>query len=164
LEVVLLDTHVHIRDHFECEEASLTAYLKTQASQDVKRKLAVCFVVINAASQIMGYYTLSSHSLDRRQVPPAYQKKIPAHYDIPVTLLGRLARDYSMKKTGLDEYLLMDALQRAYLISREAIGSMAIVVDPINEKAVQFYSKYGFISLPDSGKMFLPMQTISQLF
>lgn len=58
----------------------------------------------------------------------------------------------------------MDALQRAYLISRTAIGSMAVVVDPIHEKAVWFYDKYGFIPLPDSEKMFLPMQTIARLF
>ncbi len=160
----MLDTNVHIRDHFGCEEASLTAYLKTQAGQDVKRRLAACFVVVNAASQIIGYYTLSNHSLDRSLVPQAYQKKIPVHYNVPVTLLGRLARDHSMKKTGLGEYLLMDALRRAYLISRTVIGSMAVVVDPIHEKAVRFYDQYGFIPLPDSGKMFLPMQTIAQLF
>ncbi len=164
MEVVLLDTNVHVRDQFQCEEASLTAYVKTQASQDVKRRLAACFVVVNAASQIIGYYTLSNHSLDRSLVPQAYQKKIPAHYNVPVTLLGRLARDQSMKKTGLGEYLLLDALQRAYVISQTAVGSMAVVVDPINEKAVAFYARYGFITLPDSGKMFLPMQTIAQLF
>lgn len=164
MEVVLLNTNVHIRDSFGCEEASLTAYLKTQASQDVKRRLAACFVVVNAANQIIGYYTLSNHSLDRSLVPPAYQKKIPTNYNVPVTLLGRLARDHSMRKARLGEHLLMDALQRAYLISQTAIGSMAVVVDPINEKAVRFYDKYGFIMIPDSGKMFLPMQTIAQLF
>ena len=130
----------------------------------MKRRLAACFVLVNAASQIIGYYTLSNHSLDRSLVPPSYQKKIPARYDVPVTLLGRLARDQSMQKTGLGEHLLMDALQRAYVISQTAIGSMAVVVDPINEKAVRFYAKYGFIALPDSGKMFLPMQTVAQLF
>lgn len=35
---------------------------------------------------------------------------------------------------------------------------MAVVVDPINEKAVKFYAKYGFEQLPDSKKMFLPMK------
>lgn len=40
---------------------------------------------------------------------------------------------------------------------------MAVVVDPINEKAVDFYKKYGFEQLPDSEKMFLPMKVIEQL-
>jgi hypothetical protein len=41
---------------------------------------------------------------------------------------------------------------------------MAVVVDPIDEDAVRFYQKYGFILLPDSGKMFLPMNIIARLF
>ena len=40
---------------------------------------------------------------------------------------------------------------------------MAVVVDPINEYAVEFYRKYGFEQLPDSEKMFLPMSVIEQL-
>jgi len=31
------------------------------------------------------------------------------------------------------------------------------------QKAVDFYSKYGFEQLPDSEKMFLPMKIIEQL-
>jgi hypothetical protein len=41
---------------------------------------------------------------------------------------------------------------------------MAIVVDPIDNDAISFYSKYGFISLPDSGRMFIAMNTVEQLF
>ena len=41
---------------------------------------------------------------------------------------------------------------------------MAVVVDPIDESAKNFYKKYGFIMLPDSEKMFLPMETIATLF
>jgi hypothetical protein len=41
---------------------------------------------------------------------------------------------------------------------------MAVVVDPISQHAIDFYTKYGFIMLPDSGKMFIPMKTIEKLF
>jgi len=54
-------------------------------------------------------------------------------------------------------------LKRSYEISK-TIGSFAVIVDPIDQDAENFYEKYGFIKLPDSGKMFLPMKTISQLF
>ena len=60
-------------------------------------------------------------------------------------------------------FLLVDALKRSYEISK-SIGSFAVIVDPLDENAVQFYKKYGFILLPDSGKMFLPMQTIKAAF
>ena len=78
-------------------------------------------------------------------------------------MLGRLARDITTKGTGLGEHLLLDALFRSYKLSNESIGAMAVVVDPINEKAVEFYKKYGFEQLPDSEKMFLPMKIIEQL-
>jgi hypothetical protein len=42
--------------------------------------------------------------------------------------------------------------------------SFAIIVDPLDKEAQKFYKKYGFIDLPDSGKMFLPMKTVNQLF
>ncbi|MDY0077460.1 MAG: hypothetical protein RBR87_09310 [Bacteroidales bacterium] len=44
------------------------------------------------------------------------------------------------------------------------MGSIAIVVDTLDKDAVSFYAKFGFIQLPDSGKMLLPTQTIKQLF
>ena len=57
----------------------------------------------------------------------------------------------------------MDALHRSYTAS-EIIGSFAVVVDPLDEEAENFYAKYGFIKLPDSGKMLIAMQTIVKLF
>lgn len=77
--------------------------------------------------------------------------------------MGRLARDISAKGTGLGEYLLLDALFRSYKLSNESIGAMAVVVDPIIERAVLFYRKYGFEQLPDSEKMFLPKKVTGQL-
>ena len=41
---------------------------------------------------------------------------------------------------------------------------MAVVVDPRDQKAVNFYLKYGFILLPDSQKMFMLIVTIGNLF
>ena len=89
---------------------------------------------------------------------------MPGAYDLlPVTLLGRLASDEKYKGAGLGKLLLVDALKRSCEVSR-FIGSMAVVVDPIDKDAVPFYAKYGFVVLPDSKKMFLPMKTIEQLF
>lgn len=135
-----------------------------QASQDIKKSLAACFVIVDETNHILGYYTLSNDSLDRNEIPEEHQKKVPPNYNVPVTLLGRLARDISARGTGIGEHLLLDALNRSYNISIKGIGSMAVIVDPINENAIKFYSKYGFTLLPDSGKMFLSMKTISQLF
>lgn len=163
MKAILLDKS-HDRTKFSCEEKSLTEYITKQVSQDVKKKLAACFVVVNKLNEVIGYYTLTSESLGRDTIPQAYQKKIPRNYSAPVILLGRLARDITQKGTEVGEHLLLDALQRSYKISDESIGAMAVVVDPISRHAIDFYARYGFILLPDSGKMFIPMKAIDKLF
>jgi ribosomal protein S18 acetylase RimI-like enzyme len=162
LEIFILDK-THNRNAFECEEQQLTDYIKKQVSQDIKKRLAVCFVAIDNDNNVIGYYTLSSESLGREQIPGKYLKKVPQNYNAPVILLGRLARNITAKGTGLGEHLLLDALFRAFTLSEESIGAMAVIVDPMNQFAIKFYEKYGFEQLPDSEKMFLPMSTIKQI-
>jgi len=147
----------HKKNTFSCEESSLENYLKKQAGQDVKRQVAACFILEGHAGEIKGYYTLSSEGIDRTLVPETLQKKLP-YRKLPVTLLGRLARDTRYKGQGIGELFLADALKRAYLASL-AIGSCAVVTDPINDKARRFYESFGFISL-ESGRMFIAMETI----
>lgn len=162
MNISILDKS-HNRKNFNCEEQPFTDYILKQVSQDIKKRLAICFVAVDNDNNVIGYYTLSSESLGRELIHEKYIKKVPRNYNAPVILLGRLARDINKKGTGLGEYLLLDALFRAFTLSEESIGAMAVVVDPINEYAVKFYEKYGFEQLPDSEKMFLPMNTIKQI-
>lgn len=154
----------HIKEHFDCGQQLLSQYLHKQAKQDVKRQLTACFVILNDRNEVKGYYTLSNAGIERPLLPAEISKKLPPSYEsLPVTLLGRLARDIIYHGERLGELLLLDALKRCYDASLN-IGSMAVVVDPIDEAARNFYLKYGFIDLPDSGKMFLSMKTIASLF
>ncbi len=155
----------HPKSDFSCGKDLLDEYLHKQAGQDIKRKLAACFVLKDKESKlIQGYYTLSNASIPLDQVPEAVRKKLPRSYRyLPATLLGRLATDTRFQGHGIGKILLIDALKRSYLASA-TIGSIAVVVDPLDEAAEAFYAKFGFIKLPDSGKMFLTMKTIAQLF
>lgn len=160
-KIVLLDS-THDRSQFDCTNEILNNYLKTQASQDVKRKLAACFVMINEENEVKGFYTLSSASIPKEDLPLSISKKLPRNYENPpTTLLGRLAIDKSVFGQGIGKILLTEALKRSYYQS-EIIGSMAVIVDPIDEKAKEFYEKFDFIQL-DSGRMSLPMQKIKKL-
>jgi GNAT superfamily N-acetyltransferase len=162
--IELLDKK-HNRDDFDCGKELLNNYLKNQEEQDIKRKLSACFVLAESTpNQIQGYYTLSNNSIPLSSFPEHIQKKLPRSYiSIPTTLLGRLAIDTKYQGKGIGKILLIDALKRSYEISQE-IGSFAVVVDPIDEEAEKFYEKYDFIKLPDSGKMFISMKTLTQLF
>lgn len=162
--IELLDKK-HNKKDFDCGKELLNNYIHNQAGQDVKRKLAACFVLAEKDTHdIQGYYTLSSNSIPLSSFPESIQKKLPKSYtSIPATLLGRLAIDIKDQGKGIGKILLIDALKRSYESSIK-IGSFAVVVDPIDEEAEKFYEKYGFIKLPDSGKMFIAMDTLKELF
>jgi predicted GNAT family N-acyltransferase len=148
---------------FNCGYTLLDDYIKKQAKQDVNRDLSACFVLVDNENVVKGYYTLSANSVKREDFPEALIKKLPPSYnDLPTILLGRLAIDNTLQGKGYGEILLMDALTRSVKIS-ESLGAIAVIVDPIDEKAQAFYAKYGFILLPTSGKMLIPIQTIKDL-
>ncbi|MFA6946272.1 MAG: GNAT family N-acetyltransferase [Pedobacter sp.] len=113
---------------------------------------------------IKSYYTLSNASIPAELIPEGVKKKMPGSYEAPpVTLLGRLAIDVKFKGQGLGGIILLDALKRNYQIASRSLGSIGVVVDPLDSEALAFYEKFGFIILPDSGKMFLPMADIAWL-
>jgi len=155
----------HKKSEFTCGNERLDNYIRTQARQDIKKKLSACFVVANEEDKIKGFYTLSNAGISRDLIPEEIKKKMPKAYDsLPVTLLGRLAVDKQYRGQGLGQSLLVDALKKSLEASNNIMGSIAVIVDPIDEDAAKFYRKYGFILLPDSGKMFLSMKTVEQLF
>ncbi|MFY7849477.1 MAG: GNAT family N-acetyltransferase [Bacteroidia bacterium] len=158
-------TAAHRKETFDCGTPTLNQYLQQLAGQDMKRKLSVCFVLPDSNSEgIMGYYTLSNNGIPLDVLPPERRKKLPSSYtNIPVTLLGRLAVDKRFQGRGLGKWLLMDALKRSLDVSL-SIASYAVIVDPLDPVAEMFYAKYGFIKLPDSGRMFLSMKTIGEVF
>ena len=154
----------HARDAFHCGVDSLDLYLKTQASQDMRRKANAVFVLVPAGTptQICGYFTLCSYALAPGSVPEAAKKHIPRYPLVSTTLLGRLAVHEELHGQGLGAILLAEALQKAYE-NADVVGSSMVVVDAIDERAADFYSAHGFIRLPESMRLVLPMQTIATL-
>lgn len=162
VKIELLNSSLNKRD-FSCGKEMLDNYLHTQASQDVKRKLCVVFAMTEGTI-VKGYYTLSNASIPAELTPKAIRKKMPRSYEtLPVTLLGKLAIDSRFKGNGLGGIILLDALKRSYEISHQSLGSIGVVVAPVDNDAMAFYEKFGFVLLPESGKMFLPMSDIAQL-
>ncbi|MBI9036420.1 MAG: GNAT family N-acetyltransferase [Bacteroidales bacterium] len=155
----------HNRTEFSSGKDLLDNYFWKQAKQDVKRKLSTCFVMADAETNLVsGYYTLSSSSISNNIIPESFKQRLPKSYlSIPTILLGRLAIDKRHQGKGIGKLLLIDSLKRSFEIS-DSIGIFAVVADPLDADAERFYEKYGFIKLPDSGKMFLPMKTIKAIF
>lgn len=149
------------RKNFSCGKQSLDNYILKNATKDVKAGACTCFVIINEHDEVVAYYTLSTESIPKEEAPEEYQKSIK-YETIPVILLGRLARDHSVKGQGYGRFMLIEALKRSVKVVKEHIGAVAVIVDPIDEEAISYYSKYGFTMLPDSGRMFMSMKKIEK--
>ena len=162
IKIEPLNSSLNKKD-FSCGKVMLDKYFHTQASQDVRRKLCVVFAMSKDVT-VLGYYTLSNASVPAELMPEAIRKQMPKSYEVlPVTLLGRLAADKKFTGQGLGSILLIDALKRSFGIASKSLGSIGVIVDPLDSDAIAFYEKFGFILLPDSGKMFLTMDVIAKL-
>jgi GNAT superfamily N-acetyltransferase len=156
----------HDRAAFACGNEVLDHYLKEIASQDARRLVAAPFVAVESddPKTILGYYTLSAFGIALESLPLEVARKLPAYPIVPATLLGRLAVDQRCRGKGIGEFLLMDALRRAYVQSSQ-IAAVAVVVDAIDAQAARFYRHFNFIPLPDRpDRLFLPIKTIATLF
>ncbi len=153
----------HNRSDFECGVEPLDRYLKQQASQDMRRRIAALFVLVDQdIDSIAGYYTLAATAIRLAELPPEITKKLPKYPLVPATLLGRLAVDQRYQGQGVGSFLLMDALRRSF---NSEIASMAVVVDAKDDKARDFYEHHQFIPFPEqSQRLYLPMATIAKLF
>ncbi len=154
----------HDRAAFSCAIQALDDYLRKQASQDVKKRVAVCFVLTPDGKTVAGFYTLSQYSVDLEELPEEIAKRLPKYPRVPATLLGRLAISEKFKGQGLGEFLLLDALHRSLRQSR-LIASAALIVDAKDQAAGRFYEYFDFLPLPATPRrLFLPMKTIEKLF
>ena len=96
----------HDRSRFDCGSKPLDRYIRQQASQDVRRRVARVFVAIPERSvEVAGFYTLSAGSLERTALPPEEAGRLP-RYPVPVALIGRLAVGRRWSGRGLGAALL----------------------------------------------------------
>jgi predicted GNAT family N-acyltransferase len=161
LRIALLGEE-HDRGSFACGVESLDRYLKTQASQDVRRKANAVFILseVSEPTHVLGYYTLCALAISQGVVPEAAHKHIPRYPLVSATLIGRLAVAKERQGQRLGAVLLADALQRAF-DSAGTVGSSMVVVDALDETAAGFYAAHGFVRLPDSLRLVLPMRVAS---
>jgi len=154
----------HDRAGFSCGREVLDNYLKKHASQDVEKRVAICFVLTPDGKTVAGFYTLSQYSVNLVSLPEEIARKLPKYPEVPATLIGLLAIAELFRGQKLGEHLLLDARYRCFQQSMQ-VASAAVVVDAKDEAARYFYRHFEFLSLPGTpNRLFLPMRTIEKLF
>ncbi|KAA6186200.1 GNAT family N-acetyltransferase [Thiohalocapsa marina] len=147
----------HDRRCFSCGVVALDSYLRERVSQDIRRRVAACFVALSEDGGIAGYYTLATASVPLIDLPDSLRRKLPRYASVAAIRLGRLAVDCAFKGNGLGGALLADALHRS--IASE-IAAAVLIVDAKGDPAAAFYRHHDFIQLGGSPlHLFLPLTT-----
>ena len=145
----------HALEGFICGESVLDEWLKRRASANQASRASRTFVVTNAERQVMGYYALARGAVVPVDAAAGVRRNMPEL--IPVLVLGRLAVDQRARGMKLGAALLKDAVNRSMAVSQHA-GVRALLVHALNERAKDFYLKYGLsVSPTDAMTLMLRM-------
>ncbi|QJU58425.1 GNAT family N-acetyltransferase [Sphingomonas sp. AP4-R1] len=143
--------------------ASLDQWLRERAIGS-EGSSARTYVVCNAdrPRQVAGYYTITTAMEERAALPTAKLRKgMPDK--VPLLLIARMAVDTGFQGLGLGTDLLADALRRCAAAS-EIAGVRAIIVHAIDEHAVGFYTRHGFVASPLGERVLLmPIEVVRAL-
>lgn len=148
----------HERGAFRCGEDALDSYFQTQATQDIRRRVAHCFAAVEQSTgKVAAFYTLSAASIPFVDLQPEETRRLPRYPTLPAVRIGRLAVDERFQGRGLAGALLMDAAAR---VMRTDAAAFTLLVDAKNDGAVAFYRRYGFRNLASQPRtLFLPLET-----
>ena len=134
------------RKGFACGSALLDRYFREQVTQDIKRRVASCFVALDDDGQIAGFYTLAATSIAFDKLSVERARKLPRYPVVPAVLLGRLAVATGFQGQRLGMSLVADAIMRS---TRSEVVAHLMVVDAKDEAAARFYEHPGFERLGD---------------
>jgi GNAT superfamily N-acetyltransferase len=127
------------------------------AVQDIRRRVAGCFVALNDARVIMGFYALAATSVAVDKLPSDLTKRLPRYPLVPAVLMGRLTVAVEYQGQELGSALIFDAAIRT---DRLGIGAFALIVDAKDDRAVAFYRANGFALIPgEARRLFVPVAT-----
>jgi predicted N-acetyltransferase YhbS len=134
------------RKGFTCGSALLDRYFREQVTQDIKRRVASCFVALDDDRQVAGFYTLAATSIAFDKLSAERARKLPRYPVVPGVLLGRLAVATRFQGQRLGISLVADAILRS---TRSDVVGHLMVVDAKDEAAARFYEHLGFHRLGD---------------
>lgn len=152
----------HDRKSFSSGVEALDRYLREQAAQDVRRRVAACYVALDESrGKIAGFYTLAAGGVALSGLPLSLVKRLPRYPSVPVARLGRLAVDHAYRGRKLGGVLLWDAGTRSL---HSELAAFALVVDAKDENAEAFYKHHGFVRLEsiEPRQLVLPLATFAK--
>jgi ribosomal protein S18 acetylase RimI-like enzyme len=135
---------------FDCQNGELNDWLRDSALHARDMGTARTYVWVQESSQIVAaYYSVAPHLVVRETLSKSVGSGSPDQ--IPAVILARLAIHHTLKGQRLGSQLLLDALELIVAHARE-VGGRLVVVDAIDQNAIDFYRHHGFQSIPGNDK------------
>lgn len=132
----------HDLSDFDCGKPALNSWLKSRALQNQRNGFTAVVVVCDGL-RVVGYYGLAPTGVEPPFVPRSVRTGQPPT-PVPCLLLGQLAVDLTYSGHGIGTGLLAHALERTVLSAR-LTGGRALVVRAIDEAAIAFWRRHGFL-------------------
>ena len=145
--LVALFTGEQDLNEFDCGNEELNSWLQRHALASHKADLARTYLALDGET-VAGYVSLTTGSVRPEEAPKRLARGMP-RYPIGTVLIARLAVDVSYQGRHLGSRLLAEGLRRAVAAS-DAAAARLVVVDAIDDDAVGFYRRWGFIDAPDN--------------
>jgi GNAT superfamily N-acetyltransferase len=112
--------------------------------------------------RVVGYFSIAA-AMEQRIALPSAKLRRGLPEQVPLLLIGRLAVDAQWRGQGLGSALLADALRRC-LAASEIAGARGVIAHAIDEAAVGFYEKHGFVRCPLGERvMLMTIETVRSL-
>lgn len=147
---------------FDCDNQAMNTWLTKWALAAKTARTANTFVVCRGRT-VVGYYSLATATIAHDESTSKLRRNSPD--PVPAMLLARLAVAKSEQGNGIGPALVQDAMRRTLTASRH-VAARTLLVHAIDEKAVAFYKKIGFIPLPNKNDglttLHLPIDTIAK--
>ena len=144
MKIEVLQVH-HQKKSFNCGQDDLNKFIKQYASQHQKSGTSKAYVAIDDDAQVRGFYYLSSTSIGFDRVDTVLAKRL-LRYPLPCVVVGRFAVDQATQGQGVGKVLLAHALKQVLKVT-QIIGVNFVVIPAKDQKAMEFYQWFGFISL-----------------
>lgn len=152
----------HDRDGFDCGIEPLNSFLKQTARQHAERGISRTYVLVDedavAPIPVIGFFALNVCQIESETLSFEQARKLPRR--VSGVRLGRLARARQFKGQGIGDILMIAAMEKFIEVFNLA-GGIGLFVDAKDQKAKEFYERFGFVSLPSNEfELFLPVRTI----
>jgi GNAT superfamily N-acetyltransferase len=140
----------HDRAAFDSGVPRVDNFIRLTARKHIAEDLAVVRVAVaKGEHRVLGYHSLSAHSLAGEDLPKNLVPKGRPYPGIGAFYLGFIGVQQSLQGRGLGQLLLRDAMHQTVLAS--TLGGVAfLVLDALDEERVRFYTHLGFVRLPSN--------------